>query len=125
MTFGDPKSPNKLLGQYFGGYGWPYHNFPEWSKTLHVFQGDAESKKKLAFAEKGFLVEGRPPEKPVTPNPIAVGTIVESVDLASGILTLIQPMLQSSMSSAFKFTRPTHDYAAEAMIRLWYSWAKS
>ena len=93
------------------------------STTLHLFQGDADAKKKLAFVQKGFLVEGRPPDKPPTPNPIAKGTTVKSVDPAAGTVTLSEPLINSSENCAFKFDRPVEDYAANAMIRLWYSWA--
>ena len=35
-----------------------------------------------------------------------------------------KPLVASSECCAFTFTRPVHDYASEAMIKLWYSWAQ-
>jgi hypothetical protein len=37
---------------------------------------------------------------------------------------LSKPLVHSSESCAFQFTRPVNDYASDAMIKLWYSWAQ-
>ena len=34
------------------------------------------------------------------------------------------PLVASSKSITFEFTRPAGDYASDAMIKLWYSWAQ-
>lgn len=91
------------------------------STTLHVNLAEAE---KIAFLKPGFFVKGLPPASPPTPNPIQDGTTVVSVDTAAGSVELSKPLVDSSENCAFEFTRPVHDYAAEAMIRLWYSWAE-
>ena len=41
-----------------------------------------------------------------------------------GRCTLSKPLVASSEACAFTFTRPVDDYASEAMIKLWYSWAQ-
>ena len=79
---------------------------------------------KIAFLAKGYLVVGRPPENPPRPNPIQQGTTVDDVDKTKGTVTLSKPLVASSESCAFTFARPVDDYASEAMIKLWYSWAQ-
>jgi biotin carboxyl carrier protein len=101
------------------------------STTLHL--NPAESYK-IAFIEKDYLVTGRPPcamptPTPPTPcvrlpNPIQNGTTVLSVNKGVGTVTLSKPLVASSRSCAFTFTRPVDDYASDAMIKLWYSWAQ-
>jgi len=91
------------------------------STTLHLNLAEPN---KIAFIAKGYLVVGRPPESPPTPNPIQAGTTVTDVVAATGTVTLSKPLIASSESCAFTFTRPVHDYASEAMIKLWYSWAQ-
>ncbi len=183
---GTTAQPNSLLGQYFGGKGWPYYNFPgvetdkkmmikipsganifpqspildvrssysdgvSWqlnkymlssggtdpvfvtigwaggtpdqsgSTTLHINLIESD---KIAFIKPGYLVTGVPPDSPPTPNPIKAGTTVTGVDIKAGTVTLSQPLIASSAACAFTFTRPIDDYAASAMIRLWYSWAQ-
>jgi hypothetical protein len=186
---------NKLLGQYFGGKGWPFYNIPnptndpnapikipsganvfaqspiknvpssygngDWqndkymlssggtqpisatigwaggtpdpvgSTTLHLLnEGE-----KNAFIEKKYIIEGRPgcvpgstPDPPNhkdcqrEPNPIQDGTTVTNT---TGLtVTLSKPLVVSSEACAYKFSRPVDDYASEAMIKLWYSWAQ-
>ena len=43
---------------------------------------------------------------------------------ATGTVHLSKPLVASSRSCAFEFTRPAGDYASDAMIKLWYSWAQ-
>ena len=92
--------------------------------------------KQIAFIAKGYLVEGNPPncsqacmpacaptcQKIV--NPIQHGTTVEEVDKTAGTVTLSKPLVSSSAECSFTFKRPVDDYASEAMIKLWYSWAQ-
>lgn len=180
---------NTLLGQYFGGKGWPFYNIPnpaqetnapikipsganifaqspikavpssygngQWqndkymlssggteprsatigwaggtpdptgSTILHVNLAERD---KIAFLDRGYLVEGRPPDPPPgqrrPPNPIERGTTVTDVDEVVGVVTLSKPLMSSSEACAFTFTRPVDDYASDAMIKLWYSWAQ-
>ena len=58
------------------------------------------------------------------PNPIQDGTTVTDVDKTAGTVTLSKPLVASSEDCAFTFKRPVDDYASEAMIKLWYSWAQ-
>ena len=91
------------------------------STTLHLNLAEPQ---KIAFLQNGYHVRGRPPESPALPNPIQDGTTVLSVDETAGTVTLSKPLLHPSESCAFTFTRPVDDYASEAMIKLWYSWAQ-
>ncbi len=93
------------------------------SFTLHL--NLAEPPAKIAFLQKGYLVQGLPPNtKPPTPNPIQAGTTVMDVNQPKGTVTLSKPLVASSKAVTFQFTRPVDDYASDAMIRLWYSWAQ-
>ena len=190
---GTTAQPNALLGQYFGGKGWPYYNFPgaetdknvmikipsganifpqspilgvrssyndgvNWqtdkymlssggtdpvkvsignsitvndagSTTLNINEVDPEIKQKFAAIKVGDIVKGNPaPEKPA-PNPIQDGTTVTAVNPPSGnpvkyTVTLSKPLANTSDRTGFDFIRPVSDYAASAMIKLWYSWAQ-
>jgi hypothetical protein len=92
------------------------------STTLHL---NPAEKDKFAFIHKDYLVKGNPPGNPPTqPNPIADGTTVAAVDPESLAVTLSQPLVASSENCSFTFSRPVHDYASDAMITLWYSWAR-
>jgi hypothetical protein len=91
------------------------------STTLHLNLAEPQ---KIAFIEKDYLVTGVPPISPPTPNHIQPGTTVLGVNKATGTVTLSKPLVASSKSCAFTFTRPVDDYASEAMIKLWYSWAQ-
>jgi len=91
------------------------------STILHLNLAEPD---KIAFLHIGYLVQGVPPASPPTPNPIQDGTTVLDVDKTAGTVTLSKPLIASSESCAFTFTRPVHDYASDAMIKLWYSWAQ-
>lgn len=91
------------------------------STLLHLSLAEPD---KLAFIENGYLVTGVPPNSPPTPNPIQSGTTVLSVDPVAGTVTLSKPLIASSANCAFTFSRPVDDYASDAMIKLWYSWAQ-
>ena len=92
------------------------------SDILHLNLAERD---KIAFLEEDYLVEGRPPGNPALPNPIQPGTtLIQIIDRATGTVKLSKPLLHSSESCAFQFTRPVDDYASDVMIRLWYSWAQ-
>jgi hypothetical protein len=178
---------NQLLGQYFGGKGWPFYNMTndpnaplkipsganvfaqsplkgtpssygngQWqnnkymlssggtepisaaigwaggtpdqpgSTTLHLNLAEPD---KIAFLKPGYLVTGipptPPPKTPPLPNPIQDGTtLVQVIDPAAGTVELSKPLVHPSADCAYQFTRPVDDYASEAMIKLWYSWAQ-
>jgi hypothetical protein len=95
---------------------------PPGSDVLHLNLAEPD---KIAFLQVGYLVTGLPPDQPPTPNPIQDGTtILEIINRAAGTVRLSKPLLHSSMNCAFEFTRPAGDYASDAMIKLWYSWAQ-
>ena len=77
-----------------------------------------EPQSKIAFVQMGYVATANTTGK----NPIPPGTTVKAVD--GLIVTLSQRLVASAVASSITFTRPKHDYAAEAMIRLWYSWAQ-
>jgi hypothetical protein len=79
---------------------------------------------KIAFLQKDYRVRGLPPDQPPTPNPIQAGTTVTAVDKTAGTVTLSKPLIASSKNCGFEFIRPVDDYASDAMIKLWYSWAQ-
>jgi hypothetical protein len=89
------------------------------STTLHLLLEPG-----LAFLQQGYLVKGNPPGNPPTPNPIQPGTTVTEVNTTAGTVTLSKPLVASSEACSFTFTRPVDDYASDAMIKLWYSWAQ-
>jgi hypothetical protein len=178
---------NTLLGEYFGGKGWPYYNFPNpsnlktipmkipsganvfaqspikgvpssygdgtwetdkymlssggtapiqtaigWSGTVNNQPGSTvinldsiNTQAKFAFIQPGYAVEGLPPagNKGIR-NPIQPGTTVVKVHPDDYTVEISKPLVAPVEACAFQFTRPTNDYASEAMIRLWYSWAQ-
>jgi hypothetical protein len=91
------------------------------STILHLNLAEPD---KIAFLQKGYLVQGVPPVTPPTPDPIQDGTTVTGVDKTAGTVTLSKPLIASSEACSFTFSRPVNDYASDAMIRLWYSWAQ-
>ena len=92
------------------------------STILHLTRAEPN---KIDFIAKDYLVVGVPPGHPPTlPNPIQEGTTVTDVDKTAGTVTLSKALLPPSKDCAFTFKRPVHDYASEAMIKLWYSWAQ-
>ncbi len=168
---------NTLLGQYFGGKGWPYYNipgavtdpnvpikipsganiFPQSPRNINggdrssydslkyllssggtekisetiAAEGDQsglapnqvrlsqnEPASKIAFVQVGQVATANT----VNTNPIPAGTSVTAAD--NLIVTLSQNLVATATGSSISFTRPKSDYAAEAMIRLWYSWAQ-
>lgn len=177
------KNPNELLGQYFGGKGWPVYNIPnpnndpdmplkipsganifaqspikavpssygtgKWEDDKYMLSSGGsgaisatiassgkpdlagsltlnlspnEDAKKMAFVAEGYYVTSNLP--PGKSDPIQKGTSVVSVDPGSRTVTLNKKLVGSTEGIAFTFTRPTNDYASNAMIKLWYSWAQ-
>jgi hypothetical protein len=95
------------------------------SDVLHLNTCCPIERAKIAFLQEGYLVKGLPPDQPPTPNPIQPGTtILQIIDRDTGTIKLSKPLIASSMNCSFEFTRPVNDYASDAMIRLWYSWAQ-
>ncbi len=84
-------------------------------KTLELANdGD---KQKFTFLKPGFLVT-----TDKKPNPLQEGTRVVEV---KGTQVLVdKPVVASTKAAVFTFTRPSDDYAAGSMIRLWFSWAE-
>ena len=81
---------------------------------------------KIAFLAKGYLVSRRPAGRPPHDYPIPSTRAPPSqdIDKAAGTVTLSKPLRRPSKDCAFTFNRPVDDYASEAMIKLWYSWAQ-
>lgn len=76
----------------------------------------------------GFTVVGYPPAG--QQNPIQPGTqITQILHVSTGAgdpsqIELSLPLIATQDGCNFDFFRPVSDYASEAMIRLWYSWAQ-
>lgn len=86
-----------------------------------------EDVSKVRQLQPGFTVEGHPP--PSKANPIQPGTrIARIVHVSTGpgdpsTIELDQDLVASQDGSNFDFTRPVSDYASDALVKLWYSWA--
>lgn len=97
------------------------------SGNLITLSTDPSYTEKIKMIKEGMTVVGHPPG--TNPNPIGPGTKVIHVNL-SGTSTVpttveIDPPLQASEAGAnFDFIRPIDDYASNAMMKIWYSWAK-
>jgi len=76
----------------------------------------SEAAKKLTFVKPGLLVttDGG--------GVFADGTTVKAVNGRE--VTLSKALIGPTLGSVPKFARPNSDYAAESMIRLWFSWAE-
>jgi hypothetical protein len=186
FTKGDEKSPNALLGKYFGGKGWPYYNFPgaspdsdkvklkipsganlfpqspilnvnssyyddvHWQtakfmlssngteavkvdigNSINVSEKDSETlalnqsddRNKMLNIKVNDRVIGLPSPDKKGPNPIPKDTWVTEVNTDDWTVKLNNKLANDSSQTTFTFTRPVHDYAAEALIRLWFAWA--
>ena len=95
---------------------------PKGSTMLNL--NSIEPKEKINAVQVGSRVNGLPSKDKVDGNPIQVGTTVLSVDRANWIVTLSKPLQASSDKTTYEFIRPAGDYASDAMIKLWYSWAQ-
>jgi hypothetical protein len=89
--------------------------------TLNL--NNLEPQAKMNFIKPGYIVTGFPGRDKTGPNPIQVGTTVKSADYKQWTVLLDKPLANSSDKTTYTFTRPVDDYASDAMIRLWYSWA--
>ncbi len=75
------------------------------------------NKDKLAFLEKGFLVTTDFSTKPLQDET----RVVE----VKGTQVIVDKAVRGSTKGAvFNFVRPSEDYAAGSMIKLWFSWAE-
>ncbi len=83
----------------------------------------------LKMLKPGLIVVGNTP-KTTDPNPIQTGTkVLEVLHIGTGdndptTVRLDKPLVASQDGCTFDFYPPVDDYAANAMIKLWYSWAK-
>ena len=78
---------------------------------------------RFPLLQKGDTVKGI--TSPPLPSPVQDGTtLVEIVNLTEGTVMLDKPLIHPSRETTFEFIRPVDDYASDAMIRLWYSWAQ-
>jgi Cu/Ag efflux protein CusF len=187
---GDEKHPNALLGQYFGGRGWPYYNFEtgdlskikkvkipsgaslfpqspllnvrsnysdgkNWQTERYQLSSGgnapvlvnigAEGNQASNRTNKLQLSGGTPQEKfdflksvltgknelkveahaPAgNKDPFAENTTIKSFDPETRTVTLSHDMVASPDGANFDIFRPSHDYAAEALMSLWFSWAE-
>lgn len=87
-----------------------------------------EDPAKVRFLGPGFVVVGYAPTGQV--SPIQPGTTVTQVlHVSAGpgdpsTVELSQPLIATQEGCNFDFFRPVTDYASDAMIRLWFSWAQ-
>lgn len=87
-----------------------------------------EDVSKVKFLQKGYAVEGHAPEKQL--NPIQPGTkILEVLHVSTGPgdpsrIKLDKPLVATQLGCNFDFFRTVTDYASDAMIKIWYSWAQ-
>jgi hypothetical protein len=54
---------------------------------------------------------------------LAPGTTIVQVDASLGEVILSEPATASASNNVYTFTKPTTDYATNAMENLWWSWA--
>ena len=92
---------------------------PKGSEWLHLLPSQPL---KFASIQIGNVVKGNP--NPGKTNPIKPGTIVTGINAAEKSVKLRPPLQATSDQCSYTFSRPVEDYASEAMIRLWYSWAQ-
>jgi hypothetical protein len=189
---GDKNNPNTLLGQYFGGRGWPYYNFQtgdlskikkvkipsgaslfpqspllnvrsnyadgtDWkaerymlssggndpvvvnigaeggqasnrSKDLVLSGGTPAEKftflKNIMAAKLEPVIEAHSPNKDANPFPKDTKVTIQKYNPETRTVTLSHNMVNSPDGANFDIFRPREDYAAEALIALWYSWAE-
>jgi len=86
-------------------------------KTLELAASDSAGQDKLAFVKPGFIVT-----TDLKSNPLEKDTKV--VDVKGTQVILDKDIKGSTIGAVFTFTRPSEDYAAGSMIRLWFSWAE-
>jgi hypothetical protein len=84
----------------------------------------SDDKNKMLNIRVNDRIMGNPDKKKSGPNPIPDNTWVTAVDTNAWTVTLNNKLANDSSMTTFTFTRPVHDYASEALIRLWFSWAE-
>ena len=101
---------------------------PKGSTILHLVNVTPDDKARIAAIQVNDIVVGHPPTDmhghPTQTNPIQDGTSVLAVDTDAGTVTLSQELVATSENCSFDFYRPLDDYASDAMIKLWFSWAQ-
>ena len=78
----------------------------------------SEPQAKIDFVQADQIATANPP------GAIANGTTVTAIDPGTRVVTLSKPLVRNIVGSSITFTRPVADYAGDAMIKLWYSWAQ-
>jgi hypothetical protein len=137
------QSPLKAVPSSYGGIDWQTDKYmlssggtdpikasignsitvnPAGSRTLNLNKSDQQAK--MDFIKPKDIVKGLPDSHKTGPNPIQEGTTVISVDYNNWTVVLSNPLANTSDETTYDFSRPVSDYASEAMIRLWYSWAQ-
>src|SRR5882724_11801521 len=110
---------NQLLGQYFGDKrkGWPFYNIPNPTN-------DPKAPRKIPSGANVF------PESPLTDTRSTYNNDIYMLSSGgAGEISVTIPWAggtpdPASDECSYTFSRPVDDYASEAMIRLWYSWAQ-
>ena len=90
---------------------------PTW-KTTKSASAPSEPQAKIDFVQADQIATANPP------GAIANGTTVTAIDPGTRVVTLSKPLVRNIVGSSITFTRPVADYAGDAMIKLWYSWAQ-
>jgi hypothetical protein len=78
----------------------------------------SEPQSKIELVQANQIATANPP------GAIANGTTVTAIDRGTRVVTLSKPLVANIVGSSITFTRPVDDYAGDAMIKLWYSWAQ-
>jgi hypothetical protein len=78
----------------------------------------SEPQSKIELVQANQIATANPP------GAIANGTTVTAIDRGTRVVTLSKPLVANIVGSSITFTRPVADYAGDAMIKLWYSWAQ-
>lgn len=84
--------------------------------------GPSEPISKFQFLKPGYSIVAYPNNP--NPNPIQPGTKVVSVNVAARTVELSKPLVAPESPANYDFIRTVDDYASNAMIKIWYSWAK-
>ena len=105
------KSLHRLGGRHPGSTGQESH-------LNHLAPG--EPPRSISFSS--YLVRASRQTSPTGCD--SNGTTVTRPSIPRPDGDLEQTVGRSSKNCAFEFTRPVDDYASDAMIKLWYSWAQ-
>jgi hypothetical protein len=184
-TFTSTTSAGGILGDYFGGNGYPYYNNPNTSGDIKVPSGQnlifqsplalvrstystygplnqwmlssggtepigeivggtsagqtndttitlnhaSDTDKAMLqvlhdLLDKGLVFNVTASTDPVASD-IQADTTLSSVDPSTGVATLSKSTIPANRGlHVYTFQRPVTDYAASALVDLWYSWAK-